>query len=234
MLSATFPCALRGHSPRAVEPTPTESPHTKARRAQMAKTVADVMKMVKENEIKFVDFRFTDTRGKEQHVSVPISHFDEDKFTLGPCLRRLVDRRLEGHRGLGHAAHARPEHRQRRPLLRRADAAPDLRRGRAQRRQALRARPALAGQARRGLHEGLRPGRHRLLRPGTRVLRLRQRALGQRHVGLLLEDRIRGSRLEHRQGIRARQLGLPARGQGRLLPGAAGRQLPGHALARCA
>ena len=30
----------------------------------MAKTVADVMNMVKENEVKFVDFRFTDTRGK--------------------------------------------------------------------------------------------------------------------------------------------------------------------------
>ena len=49
----------------------------------MAKTVADVMNMVKENEIKFVDFRFTDTRGKEQHVSVPVSAFDEDKFTSG-------------------------------------------------------------------------------------------------------------------------------------------------------
>lgn len=48
-----------------------------------AKTVADVMKMVKENEVKFVDFRFTDTRGKEQHVSVPVSAFDEDKFTSG-------------------------------------------------------------------------------------------------------------------------------------------------------
>ena len=30
----------------------------------MAKTVADVMTMVKDNEVKFVDFRFTDTRGK--------------------------------------------------------------------------------------------------------------------------------------------------------------------------
>ncbi len=49
----------------------------------MAKTVADVMKMVKENEVKFVDFRFTDTRGKEQHVTVPVSHFDEDKFSSG-------------------------------------------------------------------------------------------------------------------------------------------------------
>ena len=49
----------------------------------MAKTVADVMQMVKDNDVKFVDFRFTDTRGKEQHVSVPLSHFDEDKFSEG-------------------------------------------------------------------------------------------------------------------------------------------------------
>ena len=49
----------------------------------MAKTAADVLKMVKENEVKFVDFRFTDTRGKEQHVTVPVSHFDLDKFESG-------------------------------------------------------------------------------------------------------------------------------------------------------
>ncbi|MBT9613037.1 MAG: glutamate--ammonia ligase [Burkholderiales bacterium] len=45
--------------------------------------VADVMKMIKDNEVRFVDFRFTDTRGKEQHVSVPVSAFDEDKFESG-------------------------------------------------------------------------------------------------------------------------------------------------------
>src|SRR3979409_2609553 len=45
--------------------------------------VAEVMKMVKDNEVKFVDFRFTDTRGKEQHVSVPVKAFTEDKFTEG-------------------------------------------------------------------------------------------------------------------------------------------------------
>lgn len=44
---------------------------------------SDVLKMVKENDIKFVDFRFTDTRGKEQHVTVPVSHFDDDKFESG-------------------------------------------------------------------------------------------------------------------------------------------------------
>lgn len=49
----------------------------------MTKTVADVMKMVQDNEVKFVDFRFTDTRGKEHHVTVPVSHFDEDKFGSG-------------------------------------------------------------------------------------------------------------------------------------------------------
>ena len=46
-------------------------------------TVADVFKMIKDNEVKFVDLRFTDTRGKEQHVSVPVKAFDEAKFTDG-------------------------------------------------------------------------------------------------------------------------------------------------------
>lgn len=46
-------------------------------------TVQDVMKMVAENEVKFVDFRFTDTRGKEHHVSVPVKMFDEGKFESG-------------------------------------------------------------------------------------------------------------------------------------------------------
>jgi len=46
-------------------------------------SVAAVMKMVQENDVRFVDFRFTDTRGKEQHVTVPISAFSEDRFTEG-------------------------------------------------------------------------------------------------------------------------------------------------------
>ena len=45
--------------------------------------VADVMKMMKDHEVKFVDFRFTDTRGKEQHVSVPAKAFNTEKFTEG-------------------------------------------------------------------------------------------------------------------------------------------------------
>jgi glutamine synthetase len=49
----------------------------------MAMTPDDVLKMIKEKEVKFVDIRFTDTRGKEQHVSVPAKQFTKDKFTDG-------------------------------------------------------------------------------------------------------------------------------------------------------
>ena len=48
------------------------------------------MKMVKDNNVKFVDFRLTDTKGKEQHVSVPISAFDEDKFKDAFTLLRIM------------------------------------------------------------------------------------------------------------------------------------------------
>jgi len=44
---------------------------------------ANVLKMIKEKEVKFVDLRFTDTRGKEQHVSMPASVIDDDFFTDG-------------------------------------------------------------------------------------------------------------------------------------------------------
>jgi glutamine synthetase type I len=43
----------------------------------------DVMKMIQENEVRFIDFRFTDTRGKEQHVGVPVSAFEEEHFEHG-------------------------------------------------------------------------------------------------------------------------------------------------------
>ncbi|HSN46369.1 MAG TPA: glutamine synthetase beta-grasp domain-containing protein, partial [Casimicrobiaceae bacterium] len=46
-------------------------------------TPADVLKMFKEHDVKFVDLRFVDTRGKEQHVSVPVKQFDMGKFESG-------------------------------------------------------------------------------------------------------------------------------------------------------
>jgi len=46
-------------------------------------TSADVLNMLKETEAKFVDLRFADTKGKEQHVTVPASTIDEDFFEEG-------------------------------------------------------------------------------------------------------------------------------------------------------
>ena len=39
-----------------------------------------VLDFIKENDVKFIDLRFTDTRGKEQHVSIPHHQVDEDFF----------------------------------------------------------------------------------------------------------------------------------------------------------
>ena len=44
---------------------------------------AKVLKMIKDNGIKFVDLRFTDTRGKEQHVSIPSHQADSGFFKDG-------------------------------------------------------------------------------------------------------------------------------------------------------
>ena len=46
-------------------------------------TVADALSLIKEKEAKFVDLRFTDTKGKEQHVTVPAKVADEGFFEDG-------------------------------------------------------------------------------------------------------------------------------------------------------
>lgn len=46
-------------------------------------TAKDVFQLIKDKDVKFVDLRFTDTRGKEQHVSVPSGSFGADKFESG-------------------------------------------------------------------------------------------------------------------------------------------------------
>ena len=46
-------------------------------------SASDVLSTINEYGVKFVDFRFTDTKGKEQHVSVPASTLEEDTFTEG-------------------------------------------------------------------------------------------------------------------------------------------------------
>ena len=47
------------------------------------KSAADVLRSIKDNDIKYVDLRFTDVRGKWQHVTLDQSMADEDLFADG-------------------------------------------------------------------------------------------------------------------------------------------------------
>lgn len=46
-------------------------------------SVEKALELIKESEAKFIDLRFTDTKGKEQHVSIPASQVDEEFFEEG-------------------------------------------------------------------------------------------------------------------------------------------------------
>jgi glutamine synthetase len=46
-------------------------------------SVENVLKLIKDEEVKFVDLRFTDTRGKDQHVTFPHHQIDADVFEDG-------------------------------------------------------------------------------------------------------------------------------------------------------
>ena len=72
------------------------------------KTAKDVLKAIKDNDVKYVDFRFTDPRGKWQHVTFDVSIIDEDAFADGVDVRRLLDRRLEGDQRIRHDPDAGP------------------------------------------------------------------------------------------------------------------------------
>lgn len=45
--------------------------------------VSNIIDAIKEHDVKFVDLRFTDTKGKEHHVTIPVSQIDDDFFDEG-------------------------------------------------------------------------------------------------------------------------------------------------------
>src|SRR5256885_12861194 len=47
------------------------------------KTAKDVLKSIKDNDVKYVDLRFTDPRGKWQHVTFDVGMIEEDTFAEG-------------------------------------------------------------------------------------------------------------------------------------------------------
>ena len=46
-------------------------------------TAKDILKQIKDNDVKFVDLRFTDPKGKLQHVTMDVGAVDEDMFADG-------------------------------------------------------------------------------------------------------------------------------------------------------
>ena len=63
---------------------------------------SNVLRIIKDKDVKFVDLRFTDTRGKEQHVSIPASLVDDDFFTDGKCIENNQRQRCEVRRSALH------------------------------------------------------------------------------------------------------------------------------------
>ena len=46
-------------------------------------SIENVMRTIKDKDVKFIDLRITDTRGKEQHLTVPAEYFTEDMLEEG-------------------------------------------------------------------------------------------------------------------------------------------------------
>ena len=124
-------------------------------------TAKDVLKMIKDNDVKYVDFRFTDPRGKWQHVTFDMTHDRRGHLRRRPDVRRLLDRRLEGDQRVRHEPDAGSGDRLHRSVLRRDHAVDRLRRARADHRRALQPRPARHRQEGRGPCQVDRRRRHR-------------------------------------------------------------------------
>ena len=53
----------------------------------------DVLKLIKDEEVEYVDVRFTDPKGKLQHVTLIVDIIDEDFFEEGFMSLERVPRR---------------------------------------------------------------------------------------------------------------------------------------------
>lgn len=48
--------------------------------------------LISKNDVRWVDLRFTDTKGKEQHVSIPATAVDEDFFEGGKMFDGIFEK----------------------------------------------------------------------------------------------------------------------------------------------
>jgi glutamine synthetase len=141
------------------------------------KTAKDVLKSIKDNDVKYVDLRFTDPRGKWQHVTFDVSMIDEDIFADGTMFDGSS---IAGWKAINESDMClMPD-----PVTAVIDPffAADhhghvLRRARADHRPALQPRPARHRQEGRSLWSSRWASATPSFRPGSRVLRVRRRAL---------------------------------------------------------
>ncbi len=130
-------------------------------------TADKILKSLEEDKYKFVDLRFCDTMGKEQHVSLPISAVDEDLFEEG---KMFDGSSISGWKGINESDMVLmpdPDTGRERPVRRGQDADHPLRRARTEHHGRLQPLPTLAGEARRGLPEVQRHRRYGVFRART-------------------------------------------------------------------
>jgi glutamine synthetase len=66
---------------RSLLPIPTNL--SRGNKYMTQSSVQTILKLIEEHKVKFVDLRFTDTRGKEQHMSISAKMVDKDFFQYG-------------------------------------------------------------------------------------------------------------------------------------------------------
>ena len=191
-------------------------------------TAADVLKLIKEKEVKFVDLRFTDTKGKEQHVTVPTRMVDDAFFEDG---KGFDGSSIAGWKGIQESdmilmpdpetAVIDPFYEETTLDLRCDVIEPSNMQGYERDPRSL-AKRAEAYIKSTGIADSA------LFGPRERILHLRQHAPRQFDPGRVLRSRFRAGRLELRPQPGRRQPRSPSGRQGRVFPGASGRRLPGH------
>ena len=193
-------------------------------------TPDDIQKLIKEKDVAYVDVRFTDMRGKMQHVTFDLVAGRRGVPHRRDHVRRLLDRRLEGDQRERHEAAARPGHGLYRPVLPADHAGLVLRRAEPRHRRALQPRPPLDRQEGADLRPVLGRRRHGLLRARRRSSSCSTTCAGppaRTNTGYAFDSVELPANTG--QDLSRGQHGPPARAQGRLLPGQPGRLRPGPA-----
>ena len=155
-----------------------------------------VLKRIRDEEIPYVDLRFTDTAGKWQHLTLAARMVDEDTFVDGVMFGRLVDRRWKAINEsdmtlMPDAGSVAMDPFESQPTLIVNCDILEPSTGQPYGRD-----PRSTAKARRDLSPVHGHRRCRLFRAGARVLHLRQRALLDRGSSHLLPARRRGRPLQ--------------------------------------